>query len=429
MKPDNAMLAKLMQPQNMVAALILVACLFFIWRMMRGDSASQSKKNMAGMPKSAPERNPFSANKNGGLRTQDNNNLNQAQEKRKQEAMTLINIEDFVGAARIFEEINMQREAIDVLENHGLLDEAAAILMKMNRPNRAAVIYERNKNFEKATAYFLRAKMLEDAKRCFKKIESFDFGLSSELALLFADAGDKSEAFRILATINDRARILKIARDTSAYLELALFLDKQANRTLLLDSISIEDLEKTLQNMPTDKTHPLQRALLWINESHRGDFLLPTLQRIGDRRDVAQKLMEQVNGETLSNLTILLQGLEVDFIKNNLRTLEWCARSLHDAKQWQTAALIYEKLNSPVMAGKCWALCGKTAQAIACLRSQAGDSPLLQSYSAVLGKLGIAPDSSRALAPQEAESVAIVFHNVDPDVEKNRVNSPFSIAS
>ncbi|MEN9529753.1 MAG: hypothetical protein RI932_1626, partial [Pseudomonadota bacterium] len=154
MNLNNALLTKLMQPQTFVAVAILLVCMFVIWRLMRGDSSSRSRKNMAGMPKSAPERNLLAANKNGGLRTQDNNVLNQAQERRKKEAMNLLNAEDFIGAARLFEEINMQREAIDILENHGYLDEAAAILMKIKRPNRAAVIYERNKNYEQATAYY-----------------------------------------------------------------------------------------------------------------------------------------------------------------------------------------------------------------------------------------------------------------------------------
>jgi tetratricopeptide (TPR) repeat protein len=384
---------------------------------------------MAGMPASAPERNPFSASKTGGLRTQDNNVLSKTQEKRKQEAIMLVNSEDFVGAARIFEEVNMQREAIEILEKHGYLDEAAAILMKINRPNRAAVIYERNRNFAQATAYYLRAKMLEDAKRCFKKIESFDFGLSSELALLFSEAGDKSEAFRIFATINDRARILKIARDTMAFTELAVFLDKQVNRALLLDSISVEDLEKILESMPSDKTHPLQRVLLWINEGNRGDFLLPAIKYIGDKRDVAQKLLEQVNTEALSNFGLLIQGHEPDFLSKNIKSMEWCARALHDAKLWHTAALAYEKLGSQVMAGKCWAMCGNVEKAIGSLRTNPGDLPLLQNYSAALAKLGINPSSPRDLTPQESESLALVFHNVDPDVEKNRVDSPFSIAS
>jgi hypothetical protein len=429
MNLNNALLTKLMQPQTFVAVAILLVCMFVIWRLMRGDSSSRSRKNMAGMPKSAPERNLLAANKNGGLRTQDNNVLNQAQERRKKEAMNLLNAEDFIGAARLFEEINMQREAIDILENHGYLDEAAAILMKIKRPNRAAVIYERNKNYEQATAYYLRAKMLEDAKRCFKKIEKFDFGLSSELALLFAEAGDKNEAFRILASINDRARILKIARDSKAYMEILLFLDKQVNRALLLDSISVEDLENILQSMPADKTHPLQRVLLWINEGNRGDFLLTTVKYVGDSRGVAQKFMEQVNTETISNFNILIQSLEPEFIAKNQKSYEWCARALHDAKHWQSAALTYEKLNSPVMAGKCWAMCGNTEQALAALRANTGDSPLLQSYSAALAKLGITPGSPRTLSIQEAESIAVLFHNVDPDVEKNRINSPFSIAS
>ncbi|MEN9529182.1 MAG: hypothetical protein RI932_1055, partial [Pseudomonadota bacterium] len=255
------------------------------------------------------------------------------------------------------------------------------------------------------------------------------FGLSSELALLFAEAGDKNEAFRILASINDRARILKIARDSKAYMEILLFLDKQVNRALLLDSISVEDLENILQSMPADKTHPLQRVLLWINEGNRGDFLLTTVKYVGDSRGVAQKFMEQVNTETISNFNILIQSLEPEFIAKNQKSYEWCARALHDAKHWQSAALTYEKLNSPVMAGKCWAMCGNTEQALAALRANTGDSPLLQSYSAALAKLGITPGSPRTLSIQEAESIAVLFHNVDPDVEKNRINSPFSIAS
>jgi hypothetical protein len=381
------------------------------------------------MPKIPAMTERFPEQKQGGLRTLDALTLTPENEVKRKQALQLAKAKDFKGAAQLLEDAQLQREAIDLLEANGLLDDAADMLMKMNRPNRAGVLFERNKNFEKAALYYLRAKLIDDAKRCCRQIKEYSLALSTELAVLFAEAGDKSSALRLLAGINDRGKIIKLTRDTFAYKELAVFLDQKAARVLILDSLSISDIEHMLQDMPTDHIQPLVRAKVWLNESLKGEWILSIFNFIADKRDVAQNFAEQIDETVLEKFIAHSQNLNDDFVIKNKKNIEWVARGLHDAGRWHAAAIAYEKINLSILAGKCWALCGQEGKAITALQSTTGDATLCEKYISELALLGRTVKSEVPLAKFEKEALARLFFYIDPDTEKNRVDSPFSIAS
>jgi len=427
-----ASVEKIFKLPTLAALLAFVSCVVILLYLLKGRKKEEPRKRtkqIPGMPKIPAMTERFPEQKQGGLRTLDALTLTPENEVKRKQALQLAKAKDFKGAAQLLEDAQLQREAIDLLEANGLLDDAADMLMKMNRPNRAGVLFERNKNFEKAALYYLRAKLIDDAKRCCRQIKEYSLALSTELAVLFAEAGDKSSALRLLAGINDRGKIIKLTRDTFAYKELAVFLDQKAARVLILDSLSISDIEHMLQDMPTDHIQPLVRAKVWLNESLKGEWILSIFNFIADKRDVAQNFAEQIDETVLEKFIAHSQNLNDDFVIKNKKNIEWVARGLHDAGRWHAAAIAYEKINLSILAGKCWALCGQEGKAITALQSTTGDATLCEKYISELALLGRTVKSEVPLAKFEKEALARLFFYIDPDTEKNRVDSPFSIAS
>ncbi|NBW81051.1 hypothetical protein EBR21_04785 [bacterium] len=324
----------------MVLAGVAIAAVVYLVRQKEGGGDKKKSKSFPtrtpGMPK-VPALGALPEQKADGQRKLDAINLSPEAQIKRAEAQKLVRNGKLTEAALVLESINLQREAIDILESNGLLDDIAAMLMRMNRPNRAGVIYERNKRFEHAAIYFLKAKLVEDAKRCCRQIKSFNLALSIELSVLFAEAGDNKSAIRLLAEINDRTRIIKIVREKFAYSDLAEFLDFPAARQLLLSSLIVTDIEHMLQNMPEDANSPLNRALLWINESKKAEWLTPIFAFIGDNRGVASKFVEKVDDSVCEAFGDLVLKLEKRDFEQHRQTLEWIARGLHRRKNLRKA--------------------------------------------------------------------------------------------
>ncbi|NBO39134.1 hypothetical protein EBU99_11185 [bacterium] len=415
-----------------VLGLVTMVVLFLSYR-RRGSIFKNAKtaKSIPGMPKHAQMNRaiPMPIKKEGGQRSLDALNLSPEAAEKRVKAFKLVKENRFADAARLLEEINMQREAIDILESNGLLDDAAGILMRMNRPNRAAVIFERNKIYEKAALYYLRAKLVDDAKRCCRQIKEFSIALSTEMAVLFAEAGDKHSALRLLAGINDRNRIIKITRETFAYTELAVFLDSVEARTLLLEALSVADLEHVLQNMPSDDVQPLTRVIVWVNESSHPDWLIPVFKYIGDKRDVGAEFAQKITANIIEAFVASSERWTDETLSKQGQALEWTARAMHDAGHMRAAACAYQKLKFMTLAGKCWALAGEPEKAFNQLMSPQGDAILAEAYRQELSRLGWDPSKAKPIQTFEKEIFARIFFNIDPDTEKNRTESPFSIAS
>lgn len=408
-----------------------LACAAVIYFFRQKDSSNDNNSSIGSRPAGMPRgpMNPLPMQQVGGKRRIDAISLSPEVQAKREQAHELANRGQFSEAALLLETLNLQREAIDILENNGLLDDAASMLMRMNRPNRAAVIYERNKRFEYAAIYFLKAKLVDDAKRCCKQIKEFNLALSIELAVLFAEAGDNKSCIRLLAGINDKSRIMKIVREKFAYTDLAEFLDYPAARQLLLESLVITDIEHMLQHMPDDALSPLNRSLIWVSESKKAEWLTAIFAFIGDKRGVASGFAEKIIPEVCDKYGEIVASLSAKEFEQNRQALEWAARALHDSSRMLAAAKIYERLKHNILAAKCWAIAGDAQRALAHLSSSEGDLTLAGAYQQELNRLGRFTTDQKPLASHERDALSRLFFNVDPDTEKNRSLSPFSIAS
>jgi hypothetical protein len=116
----------------------------------------------------------------------------------------------FVQASQLLEQIGFHREAISLLEDKKLLDEAAAILLRLQKPNRVGVLYARNGMWKKAAPFFMQACHYLDAAKAYREA-----GQHKEAADLFRREQEFVEAAQCFAKIGyylDAARCWSSAR-------------------------------------------------------------------------------------------------------------------------------------------------------------------------------------------------------------------------
>lgn len=416
-------------PAAILVFAIAVALVVLFFKATLSEGKDSQPKRPAGMPRIPASMQRAPPQKVGGSRATDSGKTDEASQKVRRSAVRLAEAKKFLEAAKLLEQSGLLRDAVDLLEANKLFDDAASMLMTINRPNRAAVIYERNQVFDKAALFYLRAKLTEDAKRCMKQIKQLNSNLIAELAVLFAEAGDKLSALSLSIKLNNQDKTLKLLRDSFAYNELAQLLDNNNVRDFILASLSIADISHMLENMPEDDSPPIHRILLWLNESQKGEWLVPAFRYIGDQRGLAAIFAEKIDHSVIEAFTHYSHRLGPEYVSKHIEPLEWTARALHDASHWGAAARVFELLGSVLLAAKARALSGDLESARQLLRLPKGDGQLAIQLDAAVTHLGANRKVGNPLSKDERELLQRVFFSIDPDNEKKRTDSPFHFAS
>ncbi len=124
-----------------------------------------------------------------GQRSADQKPLTKQEIRIKKQAARLAAKGRVLQAAQMLEQAGLYRDSIDYLENARLFDEAARVLIRLQRPGRAGVLYSRNGLFAPAAQCFLQAGDAFNAAKCFREI-----GKHHEAAELFVKAAHFGEA-------------------------------------------------------------------------------------------------------------------------------------------------------------------------------------------------------------------------------------------
>lgn len=154
----------------------------------------------------------------GGQRRTDARSLT-GPEKRMLSRAKALHAEGKVQAsARIYEQLNMQREAIQALEDAGMIHEAAKILIRMGKQNRAGVIYARHGMWMDAAAAFKTAQMPVEVAKCAREAgqhalagEFFEKASRNEdAAESWERAGDTLRSGRLFLAVGNKQRALPL---------------------------------------------------------------------------------------------------------------------------------------------------------------------------------------------------------------------------
>jgi hypothetical protein len=137
-------------------------------------------------------------------------------------------------AAQLFESIKFQRRAIDELEKVGLVDDACAVLLRLNVPGRAGAIYEKHRQFDRAAHYYQVANQHDAAGKALLKLAETDASALPRAGEAFAKANKALEAFdayaaglciaqavRTAVHFNLAGPLIELAADPSSWAEVA----------------------------------------------------------------------------------------------------------------------------------------------------------------------------------------------------------------
>jgi hypothetical protein len=211
-------------------------------------------------------------------------NMNQSDKIRHREAKELVARGEILAAAKIFEAVKFQRQAIDILEENGYYDQAAEILLKMKAVNLVAMLYERNKQFYKSLVYFEKAGLHGDAGRVCLVLAKLDTQFYWAAAQHYRKSGNDVEALAAYSQVLAFNEMFELARDRDLISTLFLYIEIHSLEEPLLALMSDSDLSLIIDSSPATPRY-LNAMLKW-------ERLKPSLTA---RRSVLKKIVLNEN--------------------------------------------------------------------------------------------------------------------------------------
>lgn len=189
---------EIIAPISIIAIAAVLGALFYgLWSVKNHHKAHNSRKNRR--------------------RKSDRINLNAHQKKLHKQAALEFSRGNLKSSAKILESLGMIREAVDVYEKGKFVHEAARLLLRINRPNRAGLIYKKHRYWKEATDCFKKAKMSREVAICAQNsgdsataaVFFLDCGETLSAADCFAELGKHREAAKLYIDANNKAQALQ----------------------------------------------------------------------------------------------------------------------------------------------------------------------------------------------------------------------------
>jgi tetratricopeptide (TPR) repeat protein len=281
-----------------IALTIAVACIFAsLWQI----------SNVRGVKSRGRRRAPAGSDSHG-QRSSDTRKLSRLGRKLYNEAQKLLEQGKVPAAATILEQLSMQREAIQVLEDHGFIHDAAKMLMRMQRHNRAGVIYARHGLWEHAAQCFKMANMPAEVAKCAR--EFGDLAMASEF---FEKAQRYTDAAECCEELGDNLRGARL-----------FLLASQSQRAM---SAFARAAAKNSNSKPLDlRTSELQQIAAYLSEGRSDTNLAQILKTHGRLVGVIIKQLEQGMSKQAAEL---IKSVKSDIIPQIMSEINYRDQSAH----------------------------------------------------------------------------------------------------
>jgi tetratricopeptide (TPR) repeat protein len=260
----------------------------------------------------------------------DSRKLSRHEKKLLTKAKQFIVQKRFLQAARLLESIRMERDAITLLEKSGHIHEAAHMLLRMRRPNRAGVVYARNNYFTNAAECFLKAGMPLEAAQCARS--SGDHKLAAAAFEKVGEFGEAAQSYvSIGAYINAARCYYKADQIDSA---MASYKKKFQNT---------EDF-----NFKTLTSEDLSYVTRWLSAGHFDESIAEAAKRTDLLPKIIHSLSSSGHMNSISNLVPFcdIQDLNVIMSKVNYEDIsaKTLALGLKEAGDHERSGMIFEQL-------------------------------------------------------------------------------------
>lgn len=347
-------------------------------------------------------------------RMTDTRQLTRSEKKLYKESQRLLAEGKIAPAARILEQLNMPREAIQCLEDHGYIDDAARILMRLQRPNRAGVIYARHGQWDKAAQCFKIANMPLEVGKCARQANNPIFA-----AEYFEKAGYLIDAAKCYLDSKDYLRAARLfLRANELGLAMASFAHLSGSRNC--ESISDPELKLIIEYLgqgPSDagladiiaQRNKLPDAIIELCRKGLMDAAKELYQRA--TADIGPQLLAEIDyyappAQELAGLFIKLgKGHYGGIVYERMGDYEKAASTFENTKDYTRAAYCYERARNTQKA--------KEMKAKAELEPR-HKQEALKSISA-FALSDVTATDQRSIHDDDAETVTVIHPMIDKD--------------
>jgi hypothetical protein len=255
--------------------LSLGASAIVIWTL----SQRRKREKFLSMRRHLKKQRQLELAQHGVVRAIDMLRLSRDDDSKRQHALKLIEDGQIVEGARTLESLGLHRTAISTLETHHKIDEAAEILLRMSRPNRAGVVYQRNEMPAKAAECFLLANMPEDAARCFMEAGKWDSRCYKKAADLYEDVGKVDLALRALSEGGHLAALVHLAFKYESFPFLSDFMSTEQHSRNIFALMDPSQVKKFARSLPLNQDQ-LERVGMWCQSTQNSLLFVNVLSQI-----------------------------------------------------------------------------------------------------------------------------------------------------
>jgi hypothetical protein len=303
---DSAKIVKIVVPVLAVVAIIVY--LFLREMVLKVNQLVQESKMAREIEKMRSPATPTAAKQVIVRQTDLYGRLSEQGKKLHEAAEQLLQQGEIIEAASIFESINFQRRAIDILEQSGRIKEAAAILLKMNIPQRAAVVYERNGYFADAAHLFTQIGKHDLAGKCYEKMAETNFHFWHQAAEAYYQSGMLENAIQAYSKVLATQQVVKLALSSNKYALLVNYMSHPHNAYQVLSGMNPVEFERILAATGGTPAFAQQLAT-WVQCRPEPAFLNAVLQKISSEIDIALFFWRSLSeGGIRQILTLLAQN-------------------------------------------------------------------------------------------------------------------------
>lgn len=241
----------------LVGAPVTIVCVFLALKVVHAVQDARAAGQTTGRAQRAGQAAPV-------VRHEQVVKLSPEQEEKKSRGEELIAHGKILEGARLLEEVTFHRSAIDALEKGGYIDEACAVLLRIKRPNRAAILFQRNKQHLKAAQHFVLANLFEDAAKEFLILAKEDFRYLNQAAEAFERAQLFNEARQVHSRLLNTQKVLDLCLKDNDFPELALTMQSPRTATKIMQALSPSQQQALIQGLPREPLFA-QIAADWIS--------------------------------------------------------------------------------------------------------------------------------------------------------------------
>ncbi len=266
------------------------------------------------------------------------------------------------GGALLLEQSGLFRQCISLYEDAGMIDEAASVLLRMQRPHRAGFIFARHGKWNQASQCFKTAGLYAEAARCMREAGNYD-----EAAEYFLKATRQEDATSCYLLAGKYHQAGKAFLKSNQSDKAKICYDKLMSNPKSIQSIKFEEFELDflctivgLGPVSTGYVDLLSKSgrliglilgLIQANEISTASALY-----LKSAVDHGPLLISKINFQTDSARKLAELFHQVAQFKYAGIVFEQCAdfsraaSAFEQAEEWERSSICYDKIGDPAKA-------------------------------------------------------------------------------